>query len=255
MEQENIELKQEPKQEIATISAEDLSADAGAGLENVTPEDLIIPQLKLVQKNSPMVDPNEGGYIQGVKVGDIVNNVTGEHYDGEKGITVVPVAYRRVFLEFQDRDVGGGLVQIHSNPNVLMNTTLRNGKDTLEGGNYIQTTANHYIIQLEGDKATPLMVAMASTQLKKSRRWNSIMAGIRMNDSKGETFTPASYSHTYQLCSTPEKNSKGSWYGWKIDLVGRVGEVSVYNQAKTFAQSITTEVETVVEKEVLVEAF
>jgi hypothetical protein len=232
------------QKQVATLSADELVADQGAGLENVTPEDLIVPQLKLVQTNSPIVDPNEGAYIAGAKVGDIVNSVTGEFYDGDKGIKVVPVAYRRVFLEFIDREMGGGLVQIHDNPSILSKTTRsEKGQDVLEGGNYIQTTANHYILIIEGDKATPVMVAMSSTQLKKSRRWNSIMAGIRMTSKDGRSFVPASYSHVYSLASSPEKNNKGSWYGWRIDLEGRLEDVNVYKQAKAFASSVASDVE------------
>ena len=257
-------LKEEPKMEenkidaqkqVVSLSAEELFADAGAGLENVTPEDLIVPQLKLVQTNSPMVDPNEGAYIKGAKVGDIVNSVTGEFYDGDKGIRVIPVAYRRVFLEFVDREMGGGVVQIHDNPSILSKTTRsEKGQDVLEGGNYIQTTANHYILIIEEGKATPVMAAMSSTQLKKSRRWNSIMAGIRMTGKDGSSFVPASYSHIYSLASSPEKNNKGSWYGWRIDLVGRLEDLNVYNQAKAFAQSVSASIEGTTQSEEI-EAF
>ena len=255
--EENETVNQEPKaqNQVATLSMEDLSADAGSGLENVTPEDLIIPQLKLVQTNSPIVDRNEGAYIEGAKVGDIVNSVTGEFYDGDKGVQVIPVAYRRVFLEFVDREMGGGLVQIHDNPSILSKTTRsEKGQDVLEGGNCIQTTANHYILIIEGDKATPVMLAMSSTQLKKSRRWNSIMAGIRITGKDGNSFVPASYSHMYSLSSSPEKNNKGSWYGWRIDLVGRLEDLNAYNQAKAFAQSVSTEIGQVAKVEE-VEAF
>ena len=45
--------------EIVSSAAEMFAEDAGAGLENVTPEDLIIPQLKIAQKTSKEVDANE----------------------------------------------------------------------------------------------------------------------------------------------------------------------------------------------------
>ena len=54
---------------------------------------------------------------------------------------------------------------------------------------------------------------------------------------------PASYSHVYSLASSPEKNNKGSWYGWRIDLEGRLEDVNVYKQAKAFASSVASDVE------------
>ena len=83
-------------QQVTSISADTFSQDAGAGLENVTPEDLIIPQLKIAQKTNKEVDENDGAYIPGVQIGDIMNNITGEFYGGDEGITVVPVAYKRI---------------------------------------------------------------------------------------------------------------------------------------------------------------
>ena len=105
--------------EIVSSAAEMFAEDAGAGLENVTPEDLIIPQLKIAQKTSKEVDANDGSYLPGIQVGDIMNNITGEVYRSDKGITVVPIAYKRVFLEFKPREVGGGFIALHENPGIL----------------------------------------------------------------------------------------------------------------------------------------
>jgi len=58
----------------------------------------------------------------------------------------------------------------------------------------------------------------------------------------------------YSLSSSPEKNNKGSWYGWRIDLVGRLEDLNAYNQAKAFAQSVSTEIGQVAKVEE-VEAF
>ena len=88
-------------------SVVDFTADAGAGLENVTQEDLIIPRLKLVQALSPQVQKHDGAYIEGISVGDVFNTVTNEFWSGEKGLTVVPVSYKRVFLEWGPKKAGG----------------------------------------------------------------------------------------------------------------------------------------------------
>jgi len=228
-------------QQVTSISVDTLSQDAGAGLENVTSEDLIIPQLKIAQKTNKEVDENDGAYIPGVQIGDVMNNITGEFYGGDEGITVVPVAYKRVYLEFIDRDAGGGFVALHENPAIMSETSRNNkGQDALQNGNYIQTTANHYVLLLEDGKATPVRIAMQSTQLKKSKRWNSMMANLRLRRKDGTSFTPSSYSHSYQLTTVPESNIKGGWFGWKIDMIGKLEDVALYRAAKVFGQTLNS---------------
>ena len=234
---ENVSMEKESKT-LATLDVKVLAEDAGDGLDNLTADDLLIPSLKLVQKGSPAVDPTDSTYTDSVKVGDIINSVTNESYDGDAGITVLPAAYRRIFLEYIPREAGGGLAGIHENPSILSQTHRDEmGRDILASGNYIQTTANHYVLLLNDGKYDPVMIAMYSSQLKKSRRWNSIMAGQRIT-SNGKSVTPASYSHMYHLSTVPEKNSKGSWFGWRIELVGQVEDITLYRAAKEFAKSI-----------------
>jgi len=237
---ENVSMEKESKT-LATLDVKVLAEDAGDGLDNLTPDDLLIPSLKLVQKGSPAVDPTDSTYTDSVKVGDIINGVTNESYDGDTGITVLPAAYRRIYLEYIPREAGGGLAGIHEDPAIISQTHRDEmGRDVLASGNYVQTTANHYVLLLNGEKYDPVMIAMYSSQLKKSRRWNSIMAGQRVT-SNGKSVTPASYSHMYHLSTVPEKNSKGSWFGWRIELVGQVEDINLYRAAKEFAQSIQSE--------------
>ena len=78
---------------------------------------------------------------------------------------------------------------------------------------------------------------MKSTQLKKSRKWNSMMMQLRIQGSKG-AFNPPSYSHIYKLTVTKEKNDQGSWYGWNVERVGPVSDQDTYKTAKEFAESV-----------------
>ena len=77
---ENVSMEKESKT-LATLDVKVLIEDAGDGLDNLTPDDLLIPSLKLVQKGSPAVDPTDSTYKDSVKVGDILNSVTNESYD------------------------------------------------------------------------------------------------------------------------------------------------------------------------------
>ena len=72
--------------EIEAFGVADFEADAGAGMENVTADDLQIPFLSILQSNSPQLDESEGKYIDGAKAGMILNTVTNEIFDGKIGL-------------------------------------------------------------------------------------------------------------------------------------------------------------------------
>ena len=223
-----------------SVPSVDFAVDAGAGLENVTQEDLVIPRLKLAQALSPQVQKHEGAFIEGMSVGDIFNTVSNEFWSGEKGITVVPVAYKRVFLEWGP-ERGGGLIATYDDPAILQQCTKNERyQDILPNGNQIQTTANHYVTQITDVGFTPVMLAMTGTQLKKSKRWNSMMASLKIKGSDGNLFTPATFSHKYRLTAVPESNDSGSWYGWNVTNLGLLEnkDVDIYNSAKEFRTTV-----------------
>ena len=89
-------------------------ADAGAGSQNMTQEDLALPFLKVLGQLSPEISKQNAKFINGAEPGMIVNSVTKELYDGKKGIDVIPVHYERQYVEWQDRgQTGNAPVAIH----------------------------------------------------------------------------------------------------------------------------------------------
>ena len=169
------------KKTTALTTASAFEEDAGSGLENLTAEDLTIPRLKILQALSPEVNKRDGKYVDGAAAGDIINTVTNELFTEETGCVVIPVSYKRMFLEWQPRESGGGLIQQHLDPEILSKTTKdKTGADVLENGNYIQTSATHYALVVSGDSYQQVMIPMAGTQLKKSRTWNSVMASLKV---------------------------------------------------------------------------
>ena len=112
-----------------------------------------------------------------------------------------------------------------------------NYKDRLPNGNYIEKTASHFVI-VSGDSPSTALISMKSTQLKISRKWNSMMSGIKMKGANG-MFTPASFSHIYKLKTTQMSNDKGTWFGWEVSKVGPITDGSLYDQAKSFSDNIS----------------
>jgi len=157
-------------------------SDAGAGSQNMTQEDLALPFLKVLGQLSPEINKQNAKFINGAEPGMIVNSVTKELYDGKKGIDVIPVHYERHYVEWQDRGQSGNApVAIHKADSDIVSTTTRDKswKDRLPNGNYLENTANHFVILL-GKSPSTALISMKATQLKISRKWNSIMMGLKL---------------------------------------------------------------------------
>jgi hypothetical protein len=214
-------------------------ADADKGSQNMTQEDLALPFLKVLGQLSPEVNKRDGKYVEGAEPGMILNTVTNEVFDGTKGIDVLPVFYERKYVEWQDRGEGKGApVAIHDASSDIMSQTTRDKsfKDRLPSGNYLENTANHYVVVL-GNSPQTALISMKATQLKISRKWNSIMMGIKLQGKNG-LFTPPTYSHIYNLKTVQMSNDKGTWFGWEVSKVGPVSDQNVYGIAKSFADQV-----------------
>jgi hypothetical protein len=228
--------KQETTTALAIMS--DLEQDAGAGFDTMTQEDYALPFLRLLTNTSPEV-----GSVDGAMPGMILNSVTGELFDGKKGIFVVPCAYVRQYIEWAPRGQGTGApVHIYPATSDILSQTHRetgDNKDYLPNGNYIENSANHYVMMLDSNGVpNPALIVMKSTQLKKSRKWNSMMQSVKMQGKNG-LFTPPMYSQIYRLTTAGESNDKGKWFGWEIERVGPVESADIYHACKLFSQSVS----------------
>jgi len=221
-------------------------ADANQGAQNISQEDLALPFLKILGQLSPEVNKRDGKYVEGAEPGKIINTVTNELYDD---IDVIPCHYKRQYVEWQDRGTSTGApVAIHDADSDIVSQTTRDKtyKDRLPNGNYLENTANHFVL-LCGKNPGTALISMKSTQLKVSRKWNSMMMGLKMQGKNG-LFTPPTYSHIYNLKTVQMSNDKGTWFGWDVSKKGSVTQKDLYDMAKNFAISVGKgEVETKVE--------
>ena len=229
------EVQTKKKNEISTNLFE---ADAGQGL-NMTQEDLALPFLKVLGQLSPECNKRDAKHVEGAEPGMIINTVTSEIYDGVKGIDVVPVHYKRQHIEWQDRgESQGAPVKIYDAGDDLPSTTRdKFNKDRLANGNYLENTASHFVVIL-GDSPTTALISMKATQLKVSRKWNSMMMGLKMQGKNG-MFTPPTYSHIYKLKTVQQSNDKGTWFGWDVSRVGPIEDSGIYKIAKDFGANVS----------------
>ena len=213
-------------------------ADAGQGIANIKQEDLALPFLKVLGQLSPEVNTRDAKHVEGAQPGMIVNSVTNELYDGNKGVEVLPVYYKRQYIEWQDRgESKGAPVNIYDAGDDIPQTTRdKSNKDRLANGNYLENTVSHFVVLL-GKTPTTALISMKATQLKISRKWNSMMMGIKMQGKNG-LFTPPTYSHIYKLKTVQQSNDKGTWFGWDVSKVGPITDKGIYAIAKGFSDNV-----------------
>ena len=212
-------------------------ADSMGGMEQMSTDDFAMPFLRVLSQLSPETNKRDSKYVEGAEPGMIFNTVTKQAYDGEKGINVVPCFYKREYVEWQDRGEGTGApVAIHSVESGIIKEATRDGlgKDRLSNGNYLENTASYFVMTEDLQQA---LITMKATQLKVSRTWNSMMNTLKLKGKNG-LFTPASYSHVYNLSTVQQSNDKGTWFGWNVTKVGPVQDRNMYEAAKQFASSV-----------------
>jgi hypothetical protein len=231
--------KKKTNGKLAVMQEAMFEEDAGAGVTDLSSEDLAIPFLKILQKMSPELDD-----IESAKSGDIINTVTKDVIKGKKGVRVVNCAYSLQYIEWEPRGTGTGAPHhIYTSSDTLPATERGDdNKDYLVDGNgrYLERTAQHYVLVLDNDGMTQqALMPMKATQFKKSKQWNSAMRALKMRNAKGTMFIPPRFSHIWHLTTGPEENKNGSWHGWIISKESQIKDPDLYQEAKTFAEMIS----------------
>lgn len=215
--------------------------------------ELAIPFLKLLQAMSPEVTKASPKYIKGASAGDFCNSLTGDVYDGEAGIYVIPVFHRISITEWIPRNPdgsGGGFVKDHGSNEAILAMTTKNekNKDVLPSGNELVKASMYYVFVVDPETGAYVraVMSLSSTQLKYARKWNSIMAERRIQSAKtpGKTFTPAMYYSVFHITAMGESKGTNSWMSHKIALHGDTINLPfgarLYMEAKTFAEQVTS---------------
>ena len=231
-------VEEKKKSEVAMFDASMMEADAGSGINDLGSDDLALPFLKILSGLDSKLDD-----LDNAKRGDIINSVTDEVYKGKEGVDVIPCAYERVYIQWAPRGEGSGApssVYKTKDECPEVERSSEDNKDYLTDGSgqYIEETHQHYVLVLKDDgSADQALIAMKSTQLKKSRKWNSMMLSATIKGKNG-MFTPPRFGFIYHLKSVGEENSKGSWHGWEMSRKEPVSSADAYAKAKAFAESI-----------------
>tara|TARA_R110000744_G_scaffold202965_2_gene321856 strand:+ start:140 stop:913 length:774 start_codon:yes stop_codon:yes gene_type:complete len=218
----------EDKNEVAKAKTTALSTfddtllSGGTGLEETTSEDFAIPFIRVLQPMSPQLQKQHGSYVAGASAGTLYNTVTGEAYDGEKGILIVPCAYNKKYIEWIPREKGGGLVNANHDIAILSSCTRDsdNRRYYTPAGNEIVETAQFFVLIVSEGAPQQAVLALTSTQLGVARKWLTMLRMARVQNSKGESVEAPMFAYTYRLTSNVMSNDKGSWNSYSINQEG-----------------------------------
>jgi hypothetical protein len=199
--------------DVAAVTLSSLEALSGRGLQNVSTDTMATPRIKILMQLSPELEE-----IEGAKAGMIYNTVTQELFKTDEGIKVIPCYFQLQYVEWTDRGQGSSApVNVYDASSDILMKTKRDdqNKDRLDSGNYIDTCHNHFVLVMDKTGVpSPAVITFKSTQLKHSKRWNTMMKRQFLKNANGTLFAAPSFAHVYKWSTMKESNDKGTWYGW-----------------------------------------
>ena len=226
--------------EVSTDVIDDIFETAGDGASFDSSE-MQIPFIRILQAMSPQLSKKKPEYIEGATQGDVFNTVTGQYWDGDMGITLIPCFQTTKYLEFVPREQGGGFQgERAANDPDLTKTTREGAKELLPNGHELVRSDQHYCLIVEEDGSfQPAVIDMKSSQLKVSRRWKTQIAMQKVKHPKsGQMVTPAVYATVWRISTTEESNDQGTWGDDQVEKEGLVTSRDLLMEAKAFRESI-----------------
>jgi len=237
----------------AVGSALDFGADVGAGMEGADKDSYAIPFLRVLQSTSPQVNEANGAYIEGAKPGMILNTATRKVYDGKKGVILLPCAFQRRFIRWAPRgsDQGykgeylpsevdameeSGMAVRHEGPlyalDELGETPHEKKTDRLND------TRSHFCILEDDDGHSQALLALASTQIKKSKQLMSLLSAAKVETANGKV-TPPTWMNKIRMTTVHESNDEGDWYGVMFVGEGFIETQDLYDAGKHFYEAVS----------------
>ena len=195
---------------------------AGMGTETMDKDDVIVARLALVQALSPWLKKSNAEYVESAQEGMILNKLSKKLYDGEEGVTVVPLLIQKKLVEFAPRETGGGFVCQHTMPQGLdlwhstEYSIEKKGKFTEEGNKLVLSYEMLCLVVEDNGTLTPCLIDFSGSQFQKGRVLMNLMKSIKLRKSNGEEFNPPAFYSTYIIRTAEEHKNGNSWIGFNV---------------------------------------
>jgi len=179
---------------------------AGKGTEHLTKTDLLMPRLALAQGLSPQLNPDKPEYVDGLRLGDAFNKVTGRIYGrGPWEIAIIRADPPR-WVEFFPREEGGGV----KDPNVPHGDPRTQWR--ADGRKPVATMFYDYIVLFLEDQE-PIALSFKATGIKTAKLLNTL---IKL---RGQI---PLFMGRYSMKAVMTKGAKGDYAVLQIQNAGHV---------------------------------
>ena len=219
----------------------DYSSHEGAGMENATADDYAVPFIKIVQKSSPIIDENPEA-----RPGQMYNSIDGSLFDE---LILIPCSFKKEFVHWHlrktDGGVGDGIINTLPMDTPLLAETEPNDKNQNQfpdGHEFEKTvlvdTRYHTVMVIDPGTGAifPAMMAMVSTQAKRSKRWMSLMSARKVVV-QGKRMTAPSYAFQYHATTVKDEKDGDVWYSWQIVNGDQIDDPSLFQECAAFYQA------------------
>ena len=181
-------------------------------------EDVKIPFIRILQALSPQINKREDTYVECAEEGMLINTANNQLFDGEAGVTVVPIKFQNNVTIWKPRAQGGGLVRDCKDDMRALDTAHRqtNGKLLDDDGNEVLHSALYYALLLVPNELPCLcLISMFGAGWKAAKLWNTRMKDLTVigPDLKRIPFPPV-FAGTWKLTVVYDSNDQGKFFRW-----------------------------------------
>jgi hypothetical protein len=197
----------------------------GLGNENVG-QHVTIPRIKLLQKMSDEVDKYSSKHIEGAEPGHFLNSLSGVNYGEE--LYVINLLFRNEYVVWRTREAGGGILGSYPTAAAAQAAIAAQEKPQ----DYTVTDTHSHVLLIKNPETgeldrTPVIMDFASSKMKTSRDWNS-MIGLKGGNRFSGLWKLKSVSVTNKA-GAQFMNLEAEFVGWATDSDYEYAK-SVYGQ-------------------------
>jgi hypothetical protein len=222
------------------------ATDGDSGFEDTTSEDYMIPRLKVLQGMSPQCTDGKPEFDERFRPGMLYNSVTEEAFSGKTGLYFIPCVYRRLGTlwdpEEQNRSGAfrGSVDALELDKLLLISEFIEKTGNLIKSGEHegmvISDTREWWgLVSATEDFAefTPILFSLASSQLKKSKKWLQMAQSLRVNGKPVKL-----WSQIYQITTAAEVINGNTISGTLVKHIGQVPSLEVFHEATSFREMV-----------------
>lgn len=203
------------------------------GTDEIDANEVKLPRLAIAQGLSPQMLPDDGAYIDSLKLFDMFNDLSSEVYGrGPLKFIVCQREVKRIEFEGDERKVPVDLNVPANDPRMFWTKDPETGKGVPPRAvKFVEFIV--LLIHDDGRAPEPVVMSIQETNKFNKRAHERLSGFIKMRNPPAPI-----YAGLYTVTSKSEKNDQGTFGVFWIDNAGYVQDANLYAYAKKFSESL-----------------